>query len=414
MRWSRPAAVSVMLALWAFFIGAGTLHAEHQRDPGSEVLQGLAVNGGYMLTRDGKALVRFNENKLFVPASTIKIATALAALELLGPDRRIKTEFFLRNDTTLCIKGYGDPYLISERVDEIALNLKERGVSRLEKIIIDDHYFALDGPADGSENSDNPYDVANGALAVNFNSVSLTRLADGTIISPEPQTPLLSITEEIGALVATGTHRVNVSAFTKNNPAITPLRYGAELFARMLRRHGVVVAGAYGRGSVDRRDRLIYTYSSKATLADMVRGCLAHSNNFIANQIFLYVGALRFGEPATWEKGRRAVSEMLAARIDEQRFTIAEGSGLSRNNRISPAAMITILESFKPYAGLLPDRDNILLKSGTLSGVYGYGGYFSSGDRLDPFVILLNQPSNHRDRLLRQLAKRYHDQRENP
>ncbi len=312
MRWSRPAAVSVMLALWAFFMGPGMVPAEDQTDPGSAALQRLVANGGYMLTRDGQTLARFNENRLFVPASTIKIATALAALELLGPNHRIKTEFFLHNDTTLCIRGYGDPYLISERIDEIALTLKEKGVSRLEKIIIDDHYFALDGPADGSENSDNPYDAENGALAVNFNSVSLSRLADGSITSPEPQTPLLDITKEIGSLVGGGTHRVNISAFSSRNETITPLRYAAELFAKMLRRHGVVVAGSFERGRVDQRDRLIYIYSSKKTLAQMLRGCLAHSNNFIANQIFLVCrcGPLR----STGDLGERVPRRQRSAR----------------------------------------------------------------------------------------------------
>jgi len=405
-----------MLMLWAFFVGTDELHAHYRTVSAQDVMQKLVTNGGYLITRNGEPLLQFNANRLFIPASTIKISTALAALETLGPAHRIKTEFYLRNGTTLCIKGFGDPYLISERIEEIALALKKKGVRQLEKIIIDDHYFALEGPADGSENSDNPYDAINGALSVNFNSVAVSRLDDGSLVSPEPQTPMLSITEEIGFWVATGTHRLNISAYSDRNDAITPHRYAAELFAQLLRKHGVEVGTSYDRGTVVVQDRLIYTYLSKKSVAEMVRGCLKYSNNFIANQLFLYLGAIRFGPPATWDKGIRAVREVLtvSGRIAEDQFTIVEGSGLSRKNRITPAAMIRVLDLFKPYATLLPDRKGILLKSGTMTGIYGYCGYFSSAGALDPFVILLNQPVNRRDQLLNSFSEFYRDQHENP
>ncbi len=416
MRWSRPAVVSVVLALWAFSITIGAAVAQQLTSFNSGSPHQLITNGGYLLTRDQKILARYNEDSLFIPASTIKIATALTALEILGPAHRFKTEFYLRHGTTLCIKGYGDPYLISERIGDIAATLKKKGLSRVEKIIVDDHYFSLDGPADGSENSANPYDARNGALSVNFNSIALARHADGSVTSAEPQTPMLTLTADIGSLICAGSQRVNVSAYTARNESITPLRYAAELFAQMLRNQGVVVAHAYGRGKIDRRDRLIYTYYSEKTLADMLRGCLEHSNNFIANQIFLSLGAVRFGPPATWEKARRALAEVLAvqALLDETQYAIVEGSGLSKKNRITPAAMIQVLETFRPYADLLPRRDGILRKSGTMSGVYAYSGYFNSGERLDPFVILLNQSANHRDLVFKNLATIYQNQRESP
>lgn len=408
--------MSTVLALWAFFIGIGAATARQQTSLDAVVLQDLLANGGYMLTRDGKTLARYHDDLLFIPASTLKIATALAALEILGPAHRFKTEFFLRSKTTLCIKGYGDPYLISERIENIAAELREKGLNRVEKIIIDDHYFNLDGPADGSGNSEDPYDADNGSLAVNFNSIFLTREADGSVTSAERQTPMLGITADIGSLTSVGTQRVNVSAYTDRNETITTERYAAELFAQMLRNQGVAVAHSYERGKIDRQDQLLYTHYSEKSLADMVRGCLKHSNNFIANQLFLSLGAARFGAPATWDKGRRAISEVLSitARLDESHYTIVEGSGLSRKNRITPAAMIKILETFRPYAHLLPLRDGVLRKSGTMTGIYGYSGYFRSGGRLDPFVILLNQPANHRDQVFRGLAQIYRNQHEDP
>ena len=70
------------------------------------------------------------------------------------------------------------------------------------------------------------------------------------------------------------------------------------------------------------------------------------------------------------------------------------------NNRVSPNAMLQLLDSFKPFSRLLPEQDGKFLKSGTLTGVYAYAGYFKTNGKLDSFVIILNQESNNRDRIL--------------
>ena len=69
--------------------------------------------------------------------------------------------------------------------------------------------------------------------------------------------------------------------------------------------------------------------------------------------------------------------------------------------------MMQLLDSFKPYAGLLPQEDGRFLKSGTLEGVYSYAGYFMENERLDSFVLLLNQEKNNRDRVLDVLDRIY-------
>ena len=228
----------------------------------------------------------------------------------------------------LLFKGYGDPYLISEQVQEIALSLKQNGLREVESILLDDSFFKLEGPTDGSENSANPYDAENSALSVNFNLVPLIKYDSGLIDSPEPQTPVLDITRDIGSLVEAGLHRVNVSAFTGRNATITRHRYVAELFAEQLRRQGVGAGSTFSLGRVEADDALLYTYRSKKTVAEMIRGCLKYSNNFIANQLFLHSGVKRFGPPATWEKSQRSMAEV---RKHGQRVETRDVTALARS-----------------------------------------------------------------------------------
>ncbi len=396
------------MLVWAFFL-ALTVSAEPLAD--SET---LVTKGGYLVTRDGRVVAELAADQHFIPASIVKIATALTVLEILGPDHRIKTEFFLRDQSILCIKGYGDPFFVSEIVSEtvtaIAASLKDLGINEIDGLILDESFFALEQsyPA-GSEHSDNPYDAENSALSVNFNSLSIVRNQNGTIASGEPQTPTLPLTREIGKRLKPGRHRINVSSSPAADSSSGPQRYVAELFSELLRGRQITLSGSYKPGTIKQSDRLIHTYYSRQTIAEMVRSGLRFSNNFIANQLLLASGAKRYGPPGTWQKGRRALREILEERagLEAGAFSIIEGSGLSRRNRITPAAMITLLEAFRPFAYLLPRDDQIVKKSGTLSDVFNYAGYFISKQTSDPFVIMLNQPRNNRDELLHVLHRRY-------
>ncbi len=404
MRCFRPTAPGILLLLWAFFQVTVSVAED------SSSLDDLIDHGGYVLTRNGAAIAQLNSDALLIPASTIKIATALSTLEILGPSHRIKTEFYLRDNDVLCVKGYGDPFLISERVQDIAQSLKKKGLDRVESILLDDSFFELESPPDGAENSTNPYDAQNSALAVNFNTVALIKHDTGIIDSAEPQTPLLDITREIGTRVKPGLHRVNVSAFSQRNSSITPHRLVAELIAAQLRKQDIAVGKKFHRGRVKPNDTLLYTYRSEMTVAQMLRACLKYSSNFIANQLFLYCGARQYGAPATWDKARKAMTNAIysATDLDSDNIIIAEGSGLSRNNLVTPSAMIVLLERFKSHAWLLSETAGTPLKSGTMTGVYGYAGYFSTGKQLDPFVILLNQDTNTRVQLLKLSKAFYH------
>ncbi|MDD5758207.1 MAG: D-alanyl-D-alanine carboxypeptidase, partial [Desulfobulbaceae bacterium] len=257
--------------------------------------------------------------------------------------------------------------------------------------------------APGTENSFEPYDAANSGLAVNFNAITIEVAADGTVRSAEQQTPLLPVMTAVGATLSPGIHRVNLSQQLARISA-----YVGELFQAFLSRQGVVCSGAVRTGKVPESARLLYRHLSSFTLLEVVGKMMHYSNNFIANQLFLSCGAEVYGGPATWRKGAQALSAfLLASEISKGNFQVKEGSGLSRENKITAAALLRLLKAFAPYAHLLPKMQDRLLKSGTLTGVYSYAGYFVNGADLDPFVLILNQSTNVRSQVLDRLEMRY-------
>ncbi len=371
------------------------------------VIAGLPPNvftdGGYLVSRDDRTILGHNENRLLIPASTWKIATGLMALDQLGPDYRFRTKFYLAGDH-FYIKGFGDPLLTSEEVKLITASLAASGITEIDDIVVDDSFFQLERTKpDGSAASLRSHDAANGALVVNFNTAKIEVLNNGTVRSAEAQTPSLPVMQELAADLDPGIHRVNLS----QNPQRSR-RYCGELFKNLLTASGIKVNGEVRSGVTPAGAELVYRHHSSRKLAETVEAMLLYSNNFIANQLFLIAGARQRGEPATWDKGRRNMDDYLhQLGLDLKSFRVEEGSGLSRENRITPGALQQVLERFRPYAELLPHWDDRLVKSGTLNRVYAYAGYFRGNSGLDPFVLILNQTANTRDRALDLMEKRW-------
>ncbi len=361
----------------------------------------LIHNGGYIV-QDGSRLLSFREQDLFVPASTLKILTCLVALEQLGKDYRFETQFFLDEQKNLYIKGYGDPFLTSEAILEIGKRLAGLGVGRVRSLYLDNSSFDLGGETASIENSANPYDAPNGALAVNFNALPMQVKRDGVITSGEPQTPLIPLMRNAGGGMTPGSYHINVNTLPQTGQLSPALCYTGQLFIAQLRQAGISINKGYHGKIVPEGLQPIYVHHSIKSLKEIVRECLKYSNNYIANQLFLACGAKQFGLPASWEKSRRtfALYAKKILKLTPTQLSMQEGSGLSRQNRISPAALLSILEFFKPYSALLNLKRNIFLKSGTMEDVYCYAGYFPNKTKLTPFVILLNQPQNNRDQLL--------------
>ena len=114
-------------------------------DTGDKAVLSLIGSQDSLLVVDpnGEVVVAKNDMKKLLPALILKIFTSLVAMHYLGPDYRFRTEFFLDNEANLKIKGFGDPRLVSEVVQDIsrllAALLGQKAV--INDLVVDDAYF---------------------------------------------------------------------------------------------------------------------------------------------------------------------------------------------------------------------------------------------------------------------------------
>lgn len=400
----------LFLLTWMLITIYPVARASADAELAPESLMAMAGNGSVMLrSPDGEDLVRIHPDRPLVPASLVKIPMAQVALTTLGEGFRFETHFHRNDAGDLLIRGLGDPFLVSEEVARIAATLAERGVSRIRRLVVDDSAFVPDLVIPGQSTTQQPYDAINAALAVNFNTVNLAWSADGRLVSAEPQTPLTPHARELAARLAPGeTVRINLG-----DDPLSGLRQVHQVFRLLLEEAGITVSDKeFHREPLSEGWDLLYRHRSSKSLRDNLEGLLQYSNNFIANQLFLTLGAREHGYPATLEKARAALVGRLQAIYGEnygdhpQGLLVTEGSGLSREQRTTGAGMMHILEAFSPHASLLAEVDGVYRKSGTLTGVYNFAGYIPGPGGLYPFVILTNQAANRRAAILQELQSR--------
>ncbi|MBW2199439.1 MAG: D-alanyl-D-alanine carboxypeptidase [Deltaproteobacteria bacterium] len=368
-----------------FFPQPENLHGASLTD-----LQYLIGNQDAVLIADpqGKILFSKNAGKKLVPASTLKTLTSLAALYYLGSDYRFATEFYLDKNKHLKVKGYGDPLLISEVLHEIAGFMGHR-LEKFNDLVLDDSYFHHPIVIPGVTSSFEPYDAPNGALCVNFNTVYFKHAPNGNFISSETQTPLLPFVQK--RIIKSQLNEGRIILSSQNNEFVL---YAGHLISYFFKEKGIKSNGKIRRGRVKgKTDALIFRYLSRFSLEEVIAKLLDHSNNFMANQILIATGAKVYDPPGTLEKGVRATSMYAEKVLKIGGIHMVEGSGISKDNRLSARQLYEILVNFEPYHKLMPCVNGSFYKTGTLSGVKTRVGYIDRGNgALYRFVILLNTP----------------------
>ncbi|MCK5541060.1 MAG: D-alanyl-D-alanine carboxypeptidase [Desulfobacterales bacterium] len=364
-------------------------------------------NIGFLLAdKYGKALISNNANKPLIPASIFKIVTALAAISYLGENYKYQTHFYYNKLTSdLSIKGFGDPLFISEEIKKasklLALKLKKEKILVLNNIILDHSFFEDNINIPGRGDTLNPYDAYQSALCANFNTVFFkTDTTNNEIISAEKQTPMLPIFEK--KIIATGLKNGRITLSKKES-----LSYPGSLVKYFLKEDGINISGQILYRTTLKNEGPFLIYNSEKKLLGIIQNLLKYSNNFMANQLLLTMGAHVSGAPSNLKKSISAINAYLSANFQNLQIKYDEGSGISRKNQISSENMVKILIQFMPYHNLLRKDDKGFYKTGTLSGIKTRAGYIRGKNKsLYPYVIMINEKNKGYNDILKQMGKK--------
>ncbi len=220
-----------------------------------------------------------------------------------------------------------------------------------------------------------------------------------TVRSAEEQTPITPLAiAQFRLRGPNGTGRISLS----QDPTVS-LQYAGELIAAFIERAGGSVKGRISTGAVPAGLQPVYVHRQSRSLSQILVELLRVSNNYIANQVFLEVGAHRLGGPVSLAKSLQVANEMLAAHGLAGAIHLEEGSGISRDNHFTARGLAKVLALFAPHADLLRGHDGGMSKTGTMDGVRTLAGYAdtSSHGRVRFVIALASNDGDMRFRLLR-------------
>lgn len=358
-----------------------------------------------LVDEQGQAVYQWRSDQLMVPASLAKLVTAQLALEKWGGDYAFHTDFF-RVDNQLWVKGYGDPYLVSEELDRLVLALNGMDLSWVTSLHIDSSYFRNER-VPGRTTVNDPYNAPLSAVSANFNTVML-RSVDGEIKSGEPQTPLTPLAIELAKGVkslSTKAQRINL--VNRQNAQMNM----AQILLAKLHKPALPV---FIEQRLPEPAALILRYQNTHTVRDIIRGILEYSNNFMANQLFLSLAHSVNDDVVSFEKASNLVHVALSDAYAWRGHRLFDGSGLSRQNRLNASQIEDLLASLQSYQTLFKkvahSKARIYAKTGTLSDVRSYAGFINFEHQNYRFVFVFNRKVawRYRESLLNRLVDQLH------
>ena len=384
------------------------------------------------------------------PASVMKLVTTYAALDLLGPSYTWPTPVFvegaIRDGTlygNLYIQGQGDPRLVLERLWLLLRRVQGLGIKTIAgDIVLDQSAFRLPEHDPASFDGDplRPYNAAPDALLINFKSVVMTLVPEASSLVARVQydPPLDGV--QMQATVPLiggdcGDYRSALKAdfsdparirFTGAYPQscgekvwpvayADPKNYATRAVAGLWQEMGGKLQGVSRLGSLPAGPQWKPVLEMRsAPLAEIIRDINKYSNNVMAQQVFLTLGRSN-GSVATFESSQATVQRWWRERISPDAVPVLDnGSGLSRQERISAQALAALLQSAYQSA-VMPELMSSLpitgidgtlrraknrsigtahLKTGSLSNVVALAGYVhGSGGQRWVLVALVNHPN---------------------
>jgi D-alanyl-D-alanine carboxypeptidase/D-alanyl-D-alanine-endopeptidase (penicillin-binding protein 4) len=319
-----------------------------------------------------------NDNVPMSPASTMKLLTTYAALDLLGPAYRWRTEAFttgaLHDDTLegdLVIRGSGDPKLVVESLWSLVQRIRAYGVREIRgDVVLDRSAFdpVMHDPAQFDGEPLRPYNTGPDPLLLNFKTLTFSFVPDldsgavRVLVSP----PIAGITwpalvngtpgpcndwraqlqadfSRPLAPVFGGTFPLACGERTWSVSVLDHPTYFGAVFRALWKNVDGTWAGEVRDGTVPAEARRVADNYSPP-LAEVIRDINKFSNNVMARQLFLTLGADGSGRGASSERAARVVKDWLARRaISMPDLVLDNGSGLSRIERVTAAGMARLL-----------------------------------------------------------------------
>jgi D-alanyl-D-alanine carboxypeptidase/D-alanyl-D-alanine-endopeptidase (penicillin-binding protein 4) len=404
---------------------------------------------------NGQAELSWNEEQPRNPASVAKLLTTLVALDTLGPAYRWRTEVFLHGevkdgklDGDLLLKGFGDPFLVTERVWQMLRQIRQAGVRDINGgLLLDDSYFQVD-EADPAEFDGQPlraYNVQPNALLTNFKVVRYTfepDLASQSVrVTLDPALDNLQVINKLSQVngrcygyqrgititpntdldrfVLSGRFPNGCKSYAMDRTVLGHNEFTFGLFKSIWQESGGTISGTW-KNEVQSPDATPFLTFESQPLADVITMVNKHSNNVMARQLLYTLSAETLGIPGTERGGREVLQQWLEARhLDSPSLQLDNGAGLSRDARMT-ARQIARLLRFAWSSPYMPEYVSSLsisgldgtlgrrfrngpltgkahIKTGSLDHVTAIAGYMQgkSGSRYI-VVALQNHPDVHR------------------
>jgi D-alanyl-D-alanine carboxypeptidase/D-alanyl-D-alanine-endopeptidase (penicillin-binding protein 4) len=400
----------------------------------------------------GEVILSWNDQVARNPGSTIKLLTTMVALDILGPAYTWNTDVFVMGDVEngrlegdLLLKGYGDPFLVTERVWQLLRQIRQMGIREIHgDLHIDDSYFYLPDydPAAFDRQPLRAYNVAPNALLMNFKVVRYwfepEHDTDSVRVWLDPPLENLGIENElsltagscrgyqrgitisaneaIDRMTFSGKFPSGCESYAMDRTALSHNEFVYGLFMSLWRESGGEFFGGW-QNVVAPEDLEPAMSFPSLPLADVITRINKYSNNVMARQLLFTLSSEVLGAPGTEEGGREVITNWIAdAGLNLDGLILANGAGLSREVRMTAAGMGRLLEFGwrQPYMPefasslALAGKDGTLrrrfddasldgiahLKTGSLDDVVAIAGYLQarSGRR---FVVVTMQ--NHED-----------------
>ena len=354
-----------------------------------------------------KTLYSHNAKKAMVPASNMKIIVTAAALKYLGPDYEYKTRIGLCDDT-LAIIGSGDPLLgdgttdakydrkVSWLFDDIAAALKHRHITTIKDITVDTSVFDDQRvhPNWPKEQLNRWYASEVSGLNYNANCIDITTktVSGRVVVSLEPMTDFVKIVNKV-VPVRKGKRGVGAyrQANKPNNLIIKgrckeaegpfavaierPAAFFGFLLAENLGRAGISVQGQLTERPINADCNFTKLAEYSTPIADCIARCNKNSLQLAAEALVKTIAAKNHadGKNGSWKGSREIIHKyLLGLGLDKEEFYVDDGSGLSRENKLSANTITKVL--LDVYKG----KDRQLYKESlAVGGVDGtIGKYF--------------------------------------